>query len=287
MRRLRFAAACLSLSWFACTHSTSGPSDASPATSTDALAIADSNGNSTGSTDGGSADTGCVLSGPAVSSAPAQWMRPADCGGIGDWCTGILSCGSQSECQALGNYCVPSAGPNGLGEDCPQTPYCLGSSCMTYEQASCFCTGEGGVAEFPACACSPSAVIGLCAAEGTSCTSTACCDCQGLKCVTDTVSGTVCRQPCTQNTDCVTGCCDTSTGYCHDSIYCNCVDAGADGCGGNGPSCCPGSTCLTYAEDGGGPFSCYLNCTQQSQCPAGTACSSNISGLNHGACGPP
>jgi hypothetical protein len=230
-------------------------------------------------------DSGCIVSGPAITSAPAQWMRPADCGGIGDLCPD-LGCGSQSECQLLGHYCVPSAGPNGLGEDCPQTPYCLGSSCMNYQQASCLCTGEAGVQMFPACACGPSAVVGLCAAEGASCAKTKCCNCQGLKCVTDSVSGTVCRQSCSQNTDCNTGCCDTSTGFCHDSLYCNCLNDGGTGCGGSGPQCCPGSTCLTYNSDGGGPFQCYVNCTQQAQCPAGTRCSQNIAGMSHGACGP-
>ncbi len=277
-RSLRFLAALVATSATACSSTSQSPGNA-PAPSAEAGPSADSGGSQ-----GGSLDSGCVLSGPAIPSAPAQWMAPADCGGIGNVCPDLSGCGSQSECQLLGNVCVPSAGPNGLGEDCPQTPYCLGSSCMTYAQASCFCTGEAG-AQFSACACGPAAVVGLCASEGTSCATTACCDCQGLKCETDSVSGTVCRQACTQNTDCATGCCDTSTGFCHDGLYCNCADAGV-GCGGTGPSCCPGSTCLTYQTDGGGPFACYQNCTQASQCAPGMLCSQNLPGTSHGACAP-
>ncbi len=249
-----------------------------------------SEGGAGGGGDGGGSsggDSGCVTGGPAVQSVPTGWARPSDCGGVGDYCIGLLTCGSRSECQALGNYCVPSAGPNGLGADCPQTPYCLGYSCMDYDQASCFCTGEAGVDMFPSCSCGPAAVTGLCAGEGASCKTTACCNCQSLKCVTDSVLGTtLCRQPCTKDSDCATSCCNTASGYCQDSSYCTCLADGGTGCGGSGPSCCPGNTCLTFNSDGGGPFRCYQDCTQQSQCPAGTQCSQTITGLNHGACGP-
>src|SRR6202012_2600930 len=74
---------------------------------------------------------------------------------------------------------------------------------LPFDAASCF--GPAAAAsQYPSCACGPAAVAGLCAAEGASCASTACCDCQGLTCVTDSVSGTVCRQPCTSNSDCAT-----------------------------------------------------------------------------------
>jgi hypothetical protein len=266
-----------------CVSLAAGCNSSSSASADAATSLGDS---SIGSHDAGSeAEAGCITSGPAIDAAPDAWARPSDCGGVGDFCQGVLSCGSQSECQALGNYCVPSAGPMGLGEDCPGTPYCLGFSCMTYEQASCFCTGEGGLGHFPACACGPAAVVGLCAGEGASCATTACCNCQGLKCVSDSVSGTVCRQPCTQNSDCATGCCDTTSGHCHDAIYCSCVDAGA-GCGSTGPSCCPGTTCVSFPADAS-TYNCFIDCTQQDQaqvCPPGTVCSQNTMGLNHGQC---
>jgi hypothetical protein len=257
-------------------------SDAAPA---EAGPIGDAGTGGGTATDGAGGEGGgggCTTSGSAIASAPAQWARPADCGGVGNLCSD--GCGGGSECQLVGNVCVPLAGPQGFANDCPETPYCLAYGCMTYDQASCFCTGDAG-AQYSSCACGPAAVAGLCAGEGASCATTACCKCQGLQCVTDTVSGTVCRSPCTKNEDCTsTGCCDTTAGFCHDALYCNCVDAGAS-CGGSGPACCPGATCLSFNEDGGGPYACYPDCTKQSDCATGT-CSQTIPGLTHGACGP-
>jgi hypothetical protein len=269
----------------ACSNSSNAPGSGArgdAAASPDAPgAVSDAGAISDAGAKGDAPTEAACTGGPPITSAPAQWMRPSDCGGIGNLCS--EGCGGQSECQLIGNVCVPLAGAGGFAGACPQTPYCLAYGCMTYPQASCFCTGDAG-AEFSSCACGPSAVAGLCASEGASCKTTPCCACQPLKCMTDSVSGSVCRQSCTKNTDCATACCDTSTGYCHDSLYCNCVDAGA-GCDGAGTNCCPGTTCLTFQADGGGPFSCYTNCTKPSDCATG-CCSQTIPGLTYGACGP-
>jgi hypothetical protein len=211
---------------------------------------------------------------------PANWVRPADCGGIGNLCS--EGCGGSSECQLIGDYCQPNGVPPGM---C--SPYCLAFACMTFDQASCFCTGDAGPM-FGQCACGPAAVLNQCASEGASCESTPCCSCQGLQCVADSLLGTKqCRQPCTTNSDCATNCCDTAAHVCHDALYCNCVDAGSD-CSGSGTNCCPGSTCLTFQVDAASPtYSCYANCApQQTTCGDGGCCSQTISGKNYGACGP-
>jgi hypothetical protein len=234
--------------------------------------------------DGASGD-GC--SSAMITSAPAQWVRPANCGGVGNLCS--QGCGS-AECELIGNVCIPPSGVGASASAC--LPYCLSYACMTFDQASCFCTGDAG-ATSPSCACGPAAVAGLCAAEGASCATTPCCSCQGLMCVTDSVSGTVCRQPCSKNGDCVTGCCNTTDSVCQDSTYCNCTapgsDAGSDAgttCANGGASCCPGTSCLTFTPEAGiGSFACYTNCTKQSDCASG-CCSAKIAGQDYGACGP-
>ena len=234
----------------------------------------------TGGTGGGTHDAGTAgaCASQKITSAPSNWVRPANCGGIGNFCSDGCS---GAACQSEGYVCIPFAEVGASPTAC--NPYCEAFACMTFDEASCFCTGEAA-AQYPACACGPAAVAGLCAAEGASCATTPCCDCQGLTCVTDSVSGTVCRQPCSSNTDCATGCCDTTAGTCHDAIYCTCVGDGQT-CGSGGPDCCPGSICLTYSADGSGPFNCYAECHTQADCKTG-CCSSNIAGQDFGDCGP-
>lgn len=235
-------------------------------------------GGMTAAGSGGTTPGSSCSSTPPV-SVPAQWVRPSDCKGVGNLCS--EGCNG-SACQLLGEVCIPFAGIGASASSC--LPYCLASACMSFDEASCFCTGSAA-AQFPACACGPGAIAGRCAAEGRSCASTPCCDCMGLKCVTDSVSGTVCRQPCSKNADCATGCCNTATGTCRDSLYCSCVSVGA-ACESQGAQCCPGTTCLTFSGDlEKGPFSCYQDCSNQSDCASG-CCSQTIPGLNHGACGP-
>ncbi len=103
----------------------------------------------------------------------------------------------------------------------------------------------------------------------------------------DSLLGTkTCRQACTKDSDCATMCCDTTAQVCRDSLYCNCVDAGA-GCSGS-VNCCPGSTCLTFQIDAATPtYSCYENCAPgQKSCGDGGCCSQPISGKTYGACAP-
>jgi hypothetical protein len=229
---------------------------------------------------GGVQDAGAVDScaNQTVTSVPAGWVRPANCSGVGNLCSsGCGSAGGRRE----RNVCIPFQDVGGSANAC--TPYCAAFACMSFDDASCFCTGEAA-AQNPACACGPAALAGLCAAEGGSCANTPCCDCLGLRCVTDSVSGTVCRQPCSSDADCATGCCDTGAGTCHDALYCNCVGTGQT-CGSGGPDCCPGTSCLTFSSDGSGPFSCYANCNTQADCATG-CCSLPIQGQTYGACGP-
>ncbi len=244
----------------------SGGSGSSPSMSADGGLQRAADGG--GQSDGGSALDGC--SAVTITSPPPSWVRPADLGASGTFARKAVGPRSVSW---SGQVCEPGAGVGASASS--SAPYCLAYDCMTFEEASCFCTGDAG-SQDSRCACGPAAVLGLCAAEGVSCATTPCCDCQGLTCVTDRVSGTVCRQPCSQNADCATGCCDTSTGVCHDGLYCNCVDAGS-GCGGAGPNCCPGSTCLSFSGDGGGPYSCYQTCAQSPDCATG--CCNQSSGL--------
>lgn len=232
-------------------------------------------GTSSARPDAGGAGGSCT----ATATAPSAWVRPAQCNGVGNLC----SEGCQgAACQLEGNVCVPFSRIGASPDAC--MPYCLAYACMTFDEASCFCTGSSA-AQAPACACGPKAVAGICAPQGGSCASKPCCDCMGLMCVNDSVSGTVCRQPCSKNSDCVTGCCNTTAASCQDALYCNCAKLGETRDGGNSP-CCPGTTCLTFSADVvEGPFSCYQDCVTQSDCPSG-CCSQMISGLDHGACGP-
>ena len=49
------------------------------------------------------------MKGPVITSAPAAWARPADCGGIGDLCPNLFGCkAGQSTCQLEGNVCIPA-----------------------------------------------------------------------------------------------------------------------------------------------------------------------------------
>ena len=47
-------------------------------------------------------------------------------------------CGGAA-CQLEGNVCVPFAEVGASASAC--LPYCLAYACMTFDEASCFCTG--------------------------------------------------------------------------------------------------------------------------------------------------
>src|SRR5207344_783320 len=60
----------------------------------------------------GASGTAGAATGPAITSAPAAWMPPADCGGIGDTCpNGLAGCSTKSTCQLEGYVCIPSVAP--------------------------------------------------------------------------------------------------------------------------------------------------------------------------------
>jgi hypothetical protein len=213
-----------------------------------------------------------------VGSVPNKWAPPADCGGVGNLC---WDCGPAGACQLIGGVCVPA--PNGPPTNRnADTPYCIARVCMTYDQASCFCTGKAG-AQYAVCK-SPAAAAGLCAFEGASCASAQCCS--GLVCLQDS-SGSTCYQSCTSASDCSTGCCtdlkQTGQMECAPASACQnpCVKYG--GACAQQSDCCSG-WCLTINADGGGPFNCYPTCTGPADCDAG--CCGPIIGLDASACTP-
>lgn len=211
---------------------------------------------------------------PPITTAPPAWVRPADCGSIGDTCpNGIFDCSSKSMCQLEGYVCVPLA---------PKTsdprPYCMAYSCMSFEEASCFCTGAAAK-QYPKCADGPGAVVGLCAATGASCASKACCD--GLTCMPGTA---ICQRPCSTNADCPSGCCfdedNNGKAVCADTSLCT------SSCGKVGASCTNSAECCTGLCNGSTTVSdwigCRRPCTTNNDCSTG-CCEMYTSG-NSGFC---
>jgi len=201
--------------------------------------------------------------GSPISTAPDVWVPTSDCGGVGNLCS--MNCGTAGQCQAGLDVCVPAPGPHGYPGQSVQTPYCLAATCMTYEQASCFCKGAAG-AQFTACGLGPGAVVGLCGTEGTSCANKACCG--GLKCVMDSPDSGTCYTSCQTNNDCSTGCCTDlkSTGdlECAPASACQspCTPTGG-ACGGSA-HCCTG-TCVTSTTN---PdfMGCRPTCSTNADC---------------------
>jgi hypothetical protein len=235
--------------------------------------------------------------GPPITTAPPAWVRPADCLGVGETCQ--LGCsGTGAICQLDGNVCIPKPDPNGPAGRTADTPYCLAYSCMTFDQASCFCTGPAG-AQFDSCGYGPAAVAGLCMIEGASCTDTACCD--GLRCTAISTTSRICYKPCANNTDCTTGCCtdlkDTGDlecapaaacqnpcvkrgGSCTTSTTCcngTCVDSTAPDKAGCRPVCntnadCDTGCCVLFANQPFGFCTSIGYCGCGAGCPAGSSC---------------
>lgn len=201
---------------------------------------------------------------PAITSAPPAWERPADCGGIGSTCpSGIFDCSTKSMCQLEGYVCVPLA---------PKTsdprPYCMAYTCMSFEEASCFCTGAAAK-QYPRCADGPAAVVGLCAATGDSCASKSCC--AGLTCVTSSSGAPVCQRICTTGADCASGCCfdkaETGQPVCSAASLC------ASPCGKMGTSCTYSTDCCAGLCVGGTTVTDWLGCrrpcSKSSDCSTG------------------
>lgn len=221
--------------------------------------------------------------GPVVISVPDDWSRPADCHGVGEMCNG-LGCGDGGLCQLDGDVCVPKLkdinNPPGYTAD---TPYCLAYSCMTYEQASCFCTGPAG-AMYPSCKTGPAAVAGLCAGEAASCNQATCCN--GLDCVSVSPTSKVCYDRCAGNTDCDTGCCtdrrDTGDLLCAPMTSCQtpCTKRG-QACSKD-EQCCNGVCVTSSNPDWNG---CRLGCATNADCDTG--CCQLFSNSSTGFCTDP
>jgi hypothetical protein len=227
----------------------------------------------TGGTGGsGEPDAGMSFTdGPAIDSAPAAWVRPADCGGIGELCE-FLSCGEGATCQSIGNVCIPELAPgaSSLPPKSAEHPYCAAFTCMSFDEASCFCTGLA--AETQARCSSPEALAGLCGGQGTDCSESACCS--GLSCVSDGYRGMVCEQTCASAGDCESGCCtdrrDTGDMICSPQDACDnpCLKRG-DACEGSATSngnCCRGTCIESENTDWAG---CRPTCSENEDCDTG------------------
>ena len=222
---------------------------------------------------GTAAGTSGTGAGPAITEAPPAWVRPADCGGIGDTCPeGIFGCGERSSCQLEGYVCIPALEPGAtsLPGRTAETPYCAAYTCMNFDDASCFCTGEAGAAT-PSCS-SPAALAGLCVGEDSSCSTKACCD--GLTCL-DLGTNQRCEKSCTTNADCSTGCCtdlyDSGVSVCAELEACEnpCKKTGeacTQGTSTTPSDCCRGSCVESDSPDYAG---CRPNCTQNEHCETG------------------
>ena len=213
---------------------------------------------------------GAAMTGPAITSAPAAWSRPADCQGVGEGCPGgIFDCTGKSVCQTEGYVCIPAGADTGLVLQ-PRTaerPYCLAYQCMTYEEASCFCTGKVA-AQYPLCS-SPAAVAGLCKGAGASCVKDKCCD--GLTCVKQSNTVSTCQKTCSQNSECDTGCCtdpnDSGQTVCAAATACQnpCKKRGAS-CVQGTDRCCTGTCVMSDNTDFSG---CRATCATSADCDTG------------------
>ncbi len=219
---------------------------------------------------GASAGSGAsgTSSGPPITSAPAAWAPPADCGGIGNLCPNLSGCGTRSECQLIGNVCIPEITGTSLPGQTAATPYCAAYTCMSFEDASCFCTGPAGKT-VSACS-SPAALAGLCVSQGQGCNGKTCCD--GLTCTDDGGGVSTCEVRCSSASDCTSGCCtdlhDTGVTICADASACTnpCKKHGEacdPGSATTPNNCCRGSCVQSDNPDFGG---CRPDCTTNADC---------------------
>jgi hypothetical protein len=216
--------------------------------------------------------------GPPISSAPDAWVA-SDCNGVGNLCS--MNCGPAGQCQTGLNVCVPMTGPKGPPTLSAQTPYCLAATCMTYAQASCFCSGAAG-SQFSVCAMGPPAVVGLCGTEGGSCSNRPCCG--GLSCVKDSPTTGTCYKTCNTASDCDTGCCTdlkaTGDKECAPNTACQtpCVAQGAS-C--NDQTRCCNGTCVSSTTN---PdfVGCRPSCSSNADCFSG--CCRQFSNSSGGFC---
>jgi hypothetical protein len=154
---------------------------------------------------------------------------------------------------------------------------------MTFEEASCFCTGDG-VPSTVDCS-SPGALAGLCGGPNGSCTDRPCCD--GLSCI-DLGSSRICQQPCSKDTDCESGCCTDR--YDTGSLVCAEPEACTKPCKKSGEACTPATstsptdccqgTCVTSQNPE--LAGCRPSCTENEHCDTG--CCVPLAGSTNGYC---
>jgi hypothetical protein len=245
-------------------------------------------GGSAGAGSGGGAG-GSVNNGPAITSAPPAWVRPAECHGIGNRCPNLSGCEEGSTCQTVGDVCIPAfePGATSLPGKSMERPYCAAFTCMTFVEASCFCTGEAGKTT-DLCS-SPGALAGLCKGKSIRCDADSPC-CDGLSCVSHG-SYSTCETSCAADSDCDTGCCtdlyDTGTSICATMMACTnpCNKQGeacTPGSSTTRNSCCRGSCVQSENPDFAG---CRSDCTKDSDCPD-TGCCQLFKDSSNGFCAP-
>jgi hypothetical protein len=246
-------AALMGLGALACSKNDGGSPAAGAGQGTSGSAGNASGGMSTGGGTGGGPSAGAPNNGPAITSAPPAWQPPADCGGIGNLCPNLSGCAARSSCQLEGNVCIPALVPGAatLPAKSMERPYCAAYTCMTFEEASCFCTGEAGKTE-PRCQ-SPSALAGLCQGPKASCDADRPC-CDGVSCVSHGGKAAACEQTCNADTDCESGCCtdpyDSGTKICANKSACD------NPCKKRGDTTCTPGDATTASN------CCYGNCNQ-------------------------
>lgn len=189
----------------------------------------------------------------------------------------------------VSDVCIPAFdAKQGLPGRTAETPYCAAYTCMTFEQASCFCTGEAGKTD-SRCV-SPSALAGLCGTESTTCDANDDC-CSGFACLPGAYYPTKsCRQTCAANEDCASGCCtdalDTGTKICATADKCEtaCKKQGEQNCSENDPNkptlCCRGTCVQSENPNYAG---CRPRCTKNEDC-FDTGCCEPFSNSADGFC---
>jgi hypothetical protein len=224
---------------------------------------------------------------PVISSAPPAWVLPGDCKGVGNSCaTGAAGCQNpDSACQLEGYVCIPGGS---LRSQTEETPYCASYTCMSFEEASCYCLGEFGSAR-PDCA-SPEQLAGLCGSSSDDCETEADC-CDGMACIPERYSSDLhCRETCETDDDCSTGCCndslDTGVKICSTASFCEtaCKVEGETDCtdgNPNTPSLCCRGTCIEAEDDRAG---CRPLCDDSSECESN--CCRPFSNADGGYCAP-